>query len=187
MTRQTCTMLLLPALVLLNILPVQAKSARDPGDTFSMDISITGTVVVIGSCTFERDGPVDVAFGDVKYSAGTGHAVLEGSYRQELPSRMDCSGDTDGRAQMKLDSTAGSAVSYSGAKLLPVMLSGTRSDSLGVRLLADGKVQNIGEWFDVDMTTPPDLEAELVQTGDGSDFTGGADFTASATLTMAFN
>lgn len=187
MTGRTCATLLLLALVLLNTLPAQAKSARGTGDEYSMNINISGTVVVTGSCTFVKGGPLDVPFGDVMYSSATGSVAIEGSYKQPLPSQMSCSGDTGGKAQMKLTTTVGSDVSYSGVTLLPVMFSGIQSKSLGIRLLADGTAQSTGKWFDVDMAKPPTLVAELVQTGDGRDFTSGADFTASATLTMAFN
>lgn len=165
----------------------QAKGLGDSGDQFTMNIHISGTVVANGTCTFVEKGTVAVDFGDVEYSSG-GDNVLEGSYVKNLESGMDCSGDVDGKAQMKLDTTTGTDITYNNQKLLPVTYSdGSKSTSLGIRLLADGAVKNVGEWFDVDLTSPPKLEAELVQTGDGKDFTSGREFSESATLVMAFN
>lgn len=89
---------------------------------------------------------------------------------------------------MKFDSTIGSTVNYQGLSLLPVMnADSSQSRSLGIRLQVNDIPQDTGKWFDVDMTKPPVLKAELIQTGDGSDFVSGSTFTANATLTMAFN
>lgn len=164
-----------------------AKGLRDAGDRFSMDIKISGTVVVNGSCTFTQNGPVAVDFGDVEYTMAGGN-LLNGTYVKSLESGMDCSGDVEGQAQMKLDTTTGTDITYNSQKLLPVTYSdGSTSTSLGIRLLADGAVKNAGEWFDVDLTSPPRLEAELVQTGDGKEFISGREFYESATLVMTFN
>lgn len=165
----------------------QAKGLGNPGDQFTMNIHISGTVVANGTCTFTEKGPVAVDFGDVEYTTASGN-VLQGSYVKPLESGMDCSGDVEGKAQMKLDTTTGTVITYNSQKLLPVTYSdGSRSTSLGIRLLADGTVKNAGEWFDVDLISPPKLEAELIQTGNGNEFTSGRKFSESATLVMAFN
>lgn len=176
------------AVMLLSLSPLgQAKGLGDSGDQFTMNIHISGTVIATGTCTFVEKGTVAVEFGDVEYSTGADN-VLEGSYVKTLETGMNCSGDVEGKAQMKLDTTTGTDITYNNQKLLPVTYSeGSISASLGIRLLADGAVKNAGEWFDVDLNSPPKLEAELVQTGDGKDFTSGREFSESATLVMAFN
>ncbi|EGT5658710.1 fimbrial protein [Citrobacter braakii] len=174
-------------LTVLSVGNVQAKP-RDTGDQFTMAINISGKVVANGACTFDQKGTLAVDFSDVKYKTDSSRNTLEGTYIQPLASSMSCSGDSEGKTQMKLDTTTGEVVSYLGVNLLPVMnASSSQSDSLGIRLQVNGTSQSVGEWFDVDMKNPPALKAELVQFGDGSDFIDGSTFTANATLTMAFN
>lgn len=159
----------------------------DKGDNFDMKIHVKGTVVATGKCSFVQDDAVDVKFGDVQYDTDIKN-TLKGIYTQPLVSNMTCSGDIGGKTQMKLDNSSGKYISDGSNKLLPVTYSGGKaSKSLGIRLTADGAIKNAGEWFDVDMTNPPKLEAELVQVGDGEDFSNGITFFANATLTMAFN
>lgn len=173
------------ALWMLMLLAAEAGAAS--GDSVSMNINITAMVMASGACTFNQGGSVTVPFGDVRYTTLSGSNQLNGSYRQKLVSAMSCSGDTSGNAQMKLDTLTGSTVSYQGAALLPVMQSSVQSPSLAIRLRVNSTIQNVGQWFRVDLQNPPALEAELVQTGSGADFVSGATFAAAATLTMAFN
>lgn len=174
-------------LTVLSVGSVQARP-RDTGDQHSMNINISGKVVVNGACTFDQKGTLAVDFSDVKYKTDSSGNTLDGTYIQPLASSMSCSGDSEGKTQMKLDTTTGKVVSYLGVNLLPVMnASSSQSDSLGIRLQVNGTSQSAGKWFDVDMKNPPTLKAELVQFGDGSDFIDGSTFTANATLTMAFN
>lgn len=166
----------------------QAKSARDKGDKFSMNINISGTVVANGECYFITATGADVHFGEVKYSTNSGVTVLEGSYKEFISDYLICDGDVEGHPQMKLDTNDGESLSYQGSALLPVKASsGARMTSLGIRFLVNGSVQNVGEWFDIDTQSLPPLVAELVQTGDGKEFVDGDQFTANATMTMAFN
>ncbi|TNV22517.1 fimbrial protein [Buttiauxella sp. B2] len=172
---------------LMCMLSVEAEAApRNPGEEFTMDIALSGTVVATGKCTFNQDGTVAINFGDVRYSTLSGAPVLMGGpYSQPMVSAMTCTGDTVG-AKMKLD---GTSVSFSGASLLAVTddKGGTLGKEFAIRLMVNGKAQNINEWFNVDTATPPSLVSELVQTGSGSGFVSGATFSSSATLTMAFN
>lgn len=177
------------ALVMLLIqLPAQAQNGRAKGDQFKMNINISGTVVVNGSCHFGTTTGNDVNYGDVAYSTLSGTTTLDGSYKKPLVDQLQCSGDTAGHPQLKLDTNDGNSLTYQGAALLPVKTSaGARMSSLGIRLLVNDKPQDIGKWFDIDVKSPPPLAAELLQTGDGKDFINGDQFTANATLTMAFN
>ncbi|MBL5841183.1 hypothetical protein JBO41_09715 [Enterobacter asburiae] len=159
------------------------------GDRFTMKINISGTVVATGSCSFNQGGTLVVDFGEVQYITAGGSNTLKEGYRQALASSMTCTGDTDGSAIMTLMSGNGSSVDFQGHRLLPVKYDdgGVESKDLAVRLLVDNKVQDVNASFAVDIKTPPNLEAEVVQTGNGSSFVSGAAFSANATLIMAFN
>ncbi|MCG3100570.1 MrfF [Enterobacter sp. DRP3] len=175
-------------MLLLFHLPVQAQSGRAKGDQYTMQINVSGTVVANGSCHFATTSGNDVNYGDVGYSTLNGTTVLEGSFKKTLANQLQCSGDTAGHPQLKLDTNDGNSLAYQGTALLPVKTSsGAQMTSLGIRLLVNDKPQDVGEWFDIQVTSPPTLAAELVQTGDGKDFVNGDQFTANATLTMAFN
>lgn len=168
-------------------LNVQALGAT--GDKFTMKINITGTVVATGSCTFNQGGLLTVGFGIVQYDTVDGTNTLKERYRQTLPSSMTCTGDTDGSATMTLFSSNGTSVEFQDNKLLPVKYDdgGVQSKDLAIRLLVNSKVQDVNSAFSVDLKAPPQLEAEVVQTGGGSSFVSGATFSANATLIMAFN
>lgn len=170
-------------LVVLNM-PVQSNT----GDRFTMKINITGTVVVTGSCTFNQGGTLTIDFGTVQYETVAGSNTLKDAGRQALASSMTCTGNTEGSAIMTLMSGS-SSVDFQGNKLLPVNYDngGVQSKDLAIRLLVNSRVQDVNTAFAVDMNTPPVLEAELVQTGNGSSFVSGASFSANATLIMAFN
>ncbi|QPJ99572.1 type 1 fimbrial protein [Enterobacter mori] len=152
-----------------------------------MDIDISGTVVATGSCSFNQGGSVGVDFGSVKYSTFSGN-TLQGEYTQPLPSSLNCTGDTDGNVQMKLDSAGGSYHVWNEHTILPVLTGkGSESISLGIGLQVNGAEVDCGKWFSIDLDAPPDLMVSLIQYGDGSDFVDGDTFTASGTLTVAFN
>lgn len=157
------------------------------GDSFTMNITISGTVVATGACTFNQGGTLTVDFGTLQYSTAGGSNVLKDASPQVLASSMTCTGDTEGSTVMTLSSNSGS-VEFQGNKLLPVNYdSGGQSKDLAIRLLVNSQIQDVNSAFAVDMKNPPQLVAEVVQTGDGSSFVNGATFSANATLVMAFN
>lgn len=167
---------------------VLASGERDIGDKFKMNIHISGSVVVTGHCSFDSGSgaTVGVDFGRIRYSMINGFS-LEGNYRKPLNSAMTCFGDTEGAALMTFAASGkGAAFEFNGHTMLPVELNGTASKNLGIKLLVDGKEQDIGTGFSVDMSAPPTLEAELVQTGTSDSVDNGAVLTSSATLTMEF-
>ena len=101
---------------------------------------------------------------------------------------MNCSDDIDENTQMILKPQSGVAMTWQGGKLLAVQnAAGEAMPSLGIQLLVNGHRQDIDTWFDVDMDAQPSIIAKMVQTGDGAEFRSGETFSASATLTMAFN
>lgn len=173
--------------LMLSITPARAVNGRTAGDQFKMNINISGTVVVTGSCTFNTasQSVESVNFGNITYSSTNGFA-LNGEYRQPLNSEMTCTGDTDGSAVMTFASSSGAAIDFNGKKLLPVMLNGASSNNLGIQLLVNGVVQDVGMAFDVDMATPPTIEAELVQIGSSDTVSDSAILSSAASLTMAF-
>jgi type 1 fimbria pilin len=62
----------------------------------------------------------------------------------------------------------------------------TDAAGLGIRLLKNGDVQPLNQWFDIDPDHPPQLEAVLVKQA-GATFQNGQAFTAGATLKVAYN
>lgn len=147
---------------------VQAKM-----DTTDVKISISGTVVANGRCSFAGGNPITVEFGDVYISD-----IAAGKYRQPLNYSVACSGDAGGKAiQMQL---SGTGADFDGTLL------GTDAKGLGIKLLWDKSQMDIGKWYDLDPAAPPTLEGELVKQK-GADFSNGQEFNASATLKVAYN
>ncbi|EOC1334667.1 fimbrial protein [Cronobacter turicensis] len=155
------------------------------GSKYNLNISIDGTIVANGSCKFNNGGSLTVDFGEVRLQAGASNSVtMEGSYRKPIVSDFTCSGDSAGLLQMQLSNTGGTYKTYNGIQVLD-----TDKGIVGVELLVNGTAQNMGSWFTVDQKNPPALEAELVQTStiNSNNVVSGDTFTASGTLTMAFN
>lgn len=172
----TVTMLLFSA-------PTMALSGRDAGDQFKMNINISGTVVVTGSCTFNSGSGGNITYQEwknVTYSMANGFRLI-GEYTLAIDGAMTCSGDTEGAATMTFTDYHGNGVDFDGHKLLTVV---GASNILGVELLVNGVIQDVGAPFNVDMTNPPQLEAKLVQTGT-ADFNGSM-VLAETVLTMEF-
>ncbi|EPS2709685.1 fimbrial protein [Cronobacter turicensis] len=157
----------------------------NPGAKYNLNISIDGTIVANGSCKFNNGGNLMVDFGEVRLQAGASNSVtMEGSYRKPIVSDFTCSGDSAGLLQMQLSNTGGTYKTYNGVQVLD-----TDKGIVGVELLVNGAAQSMGTWFTVDQDNPPKLEAELVQTSmtNSNNVVSGDTFTASGTLTMAFN
>lgn len=155
------------------------------GDVDSLQINISGTVVANGTCTFNQGGTLQVDFGEVKLKAsGTSTVELAGSYLRPMVSDFFCDGDTAGLLQMKFTSSAGSYQTYQGVQVLA-----TDKSVVGIELLVDGSPQNMGEWFTVDQVAGPALKAQLIQLSstNSDNVVSGDLFTASGTLTLAFN
>jgi len=175
--------------LLLNSGPVLATNQmlREKGDKLTLNIHITGTVTADGSCTFSKSGgTVEVPFGDIHYTTTDGVVALQGSYTKSLDSTFSCTGDVSGGATLSFNSTTGDT-SYQGHKLLPVTVAGKASDDLGIALRVNGQMQDINTPFALDVTAPPTLDAELLQTGNGASLVNNADINAVATLILSFS
>lgn len=183
MNNKKTSLLFAAALLLAPVFSVQSAPGNT-GDTDSMDINISGTVVANGSCTFNQGGTLQVDFGEVKLTGSDTTFELSGDYSKSLVSDFFCDGDTDGLLQMKFTSTSGSYETYQGAQVLAA-----DKDIIGIELLVNGAPQNMGEWFTVDQNSMPVLKAKLVQlkTTSSENLVSGDIFSASGTLTMAFN
>lgn len=171
--------------VLLTSTSASAKVLRDAGDKVSLNIHITGTVTADGSCTFVNGGNAEVPFGDIHYSTENGVTQLDKTYTQTLDDTLTCTGDVGGDVTLSM-TTASDTVDYQGHKLIPVKIGGKATQDLAIQLLVDGQVQDINKPFPISITTPPSLQAELVQSGDGKGLVNDANISASATLTLAF-
>lgn len=178
---------LLPAAVSLTAFPALGKT----GDENQMKINISGTVVATGHCIFADPMPKDIRFGDIRYSSAAGVNNLTGSYVRALDSRMHCTGDIAGNTHFRFESRSGTPVSDGSHKLLPVSVgSGTNpsNKNLGIRLLVNGKIQDVDSDFSVDMKNPPTLEVELVQIHpDDNTWSNGQSITSHAILTLSFD
>lgn len=173
------------AVVMLLFSSLSLTAWGNPGSKYNLNISIDGTIVANGSCKFNNGGNLTVDFGEVRLQAGANNSVtMEGSYRKPIVSDFTCSGDSAGLLQMQLSNTGGTYKTYNGIQVLD-----TDKGIVGVELLVNGTAQNMGSWFTVDQKNPPALEAELVQTStiNSNNVVSGDTFTASGTLTMAFN
>lgn len=154
-------------------------------NTTSVNVNISGQLVANGSCSFNQGGAIQVNFGTVKLqSTGTTTVELDGNYLQPLGSSFTCTGDSAGLLQMKFTSSTGSYETFGGMNVL-----GTDKGIVAVQLLVDGSAQEMGKWFNIDQAHPPVMQAQLVQvsTDNKNNVVSGDIFTASGTLTMAFN
>lgn len=152
------------------LLPGPAFTTMDPT---TIAISASGTVVANGRCLFSSDKSVAVNFGDVFVSE-----IASGIYRQPINYSLSCSGDDGGKSiQIQLAGT--------GANFDSTVLS-TDAIGLGIKLLRNNTQMELGRWYDVDPALPPKIESLLVVEKDAT-FANGQDFSATATLKVAFN
>jgi len=167
---------------------INLQTLASESNQYQMNLNISGAITANGNCNFVQSYDDDIRFGEVKFKTIDGQNTLEGDYQQTLSSDMNCSDDIDENTQMILKPQSGVAMTWQGGKLLAVQnAAGEAMPSLGIQLLVNGHRQDIDTWFDVDMDAQPSIIAKLVQTGDGAEFRSGETFSASATLTMAFN
>jgi len=163
-----------------------AQTVRaDTGDVDTMDISISGTIVANGACTFNQGGTLQIDFGEVKLKPmGDNTVQLDGDYLKPLTTDFSCSGDSAGLLQMSFTSASGSYETFEGTEVL-----GADKGIVGIELLVNGTAQSMGTWFNVDSNNPPSLQAKLVQVSstNSQNVVNGDVFTASGTLKLAFN
>lgn len=184
----------LASLIIIMITATSAWAAKrgTDDDIRPLTINITGTVVATGTCLFV-DSEQNINFGTVQFSSTLSPTsnVLFGSYRQPLNGNMNCSGDTAGNAQMKLEPSDGQSFTYEGTKVIQTAIDTNpkaENSGLYVQLLLDGNPQDVAEWFNISTLQPPKLEVELVHMPGNNDvWVSGSNISASATLVMAFN
>lgn len=175
----------LKSIIVLSALVLNPLALANTGDQYSLNINISGTLVANGSCTFNQGGTLNVDFGPVKLkNLGNNTVQLDGNYQRSLASDFSCSGDTAGLLQMQFTSASGSYGTYNGKQVLE-----TNKGIVAIQLLVNGAAQSMGQWFNVDQASAPSLQAQLVQisTSNSSNVASGDTFSASGTLTMAFN
>lgn len=154
----------------------------DTGDQAKMNINISGTVVANGSCTFNRGGTLAVDFGQVILQQISDSTYqLAGSYEKVLASDISCTGDTEGLLQLRFTSSTGDYSMLDDKKVM-----GVDKGPVGIELMVNDNAQSMDEWWSLDQDSPPVLKARLVKLNNDS-FTSGDTFSASGTLTMAFN
>jgi len=164
---------------------LNTTALANKGSTYSLNITIGGTITANGSCKFNQGGALTVDFGEVRLQGNADNSVtMTGVYRKPIVSDFTCSGDSGGLLKFKLSNTGGGEKTYNGVQVLD-----TDKGIVGIELLVNGVAQSTGSWFTVNQDSLPSLEAQLVQTStsNSSNVVGGDTFTAAATLVMAFN
>ncbi|EPU0814655.1 hypothetical protein OA40_15250 [Morganella morganii] len=186
-TQYACA-LLLAGLLSAAVSPAAFSVPRKAGDENWMKINISGSVIATGSCTFKDSSPQVIEFGDIRYTSVSGGSNLSGSYKQPLSSEMTCSGDPAGNTRFRLESRHGTPVSDGSHQLLPVYIGTGRTPNLGIRLLVNGKPQDVNTDFAMDIQHLPVLEAELIQLHpDDNTWMNGQSIYSHAALIMSFN
>ncbi|HAE78468.1 fimbrial protein [Morganella morganii] len=186
-TQYACA-LLLAGLLSAAVSPAAFSVPRKAGDESRMKINISGSVIATGSCTFKDSSPQVIEFGDIRYTSVSGVSNLSGSYKQPLSSEMTCSGDLAGNTRFRLESRQGTPVSDGSHQLLPVYIGTGRTPNLGIRLLVNGKPQDVNTDFAMDIQHLPVLEAELIQLHpDDNTWMNGQSIYSHAALIMSFN
>ena len=146
-----------------------------------------------GQCRLSNTGFSVIDFGDIRFSSASGVNNISGSYIRPLDTDMTCTGDTAGATRFRFDSQQGNEVSDGSHKLLPVNIKETAAmnSNLGIRLLVNGKPQDINTDFNVDLMNvhnSPKLEVELVQLHpDDNTWVNGQSISSNAVLTMSFD
>jgi hypothetical protein len=172
-------------LIFISLFSIVYDAQANTGDKYTLNVNISGTVVANGSCMFNQNGTLNIDFGTVKLkSTGSNTVQLDGEFQQPLASEFFCTGDTAGLLQMQFTSASGTYLTYNGIQVLD-----TSRGIVAIQLLVNGTPQNMGQWFTVDQASNQSLQAKLVQvsTDNSSNVSSGDMFTASGTLTLAFN
>lgn len=162
-----------------------AALGRKVGDEITMDINITGTVTVKGSCTFNYGESQDIDFGTITYDAATGR--LDGEYIVPFDGGMTCSGKIGNDTSIKFHPVDGGPVRFQGHNMIRLYLNKAESDSLAIEVLADGEIVDADKDFPIDIKRIPRLEAKLIQTRDGpQSWHSGDEISAYIALIMTF-
>lgn len=152
---------------------MQSAAAGAATGSSNLDVRITGTVVATASCVFSGSDPIKVEFGDVYINEIFGEA-----YKRPIAYQVNCKGDPDGKTlQMQV---AGSSASFDVKKLK------TDVSGLGIKLLKGSEALPVNHWFNFDNGSQPLLYAVLEKQS-GARFQDGQEFTATATLKVAYN
>ncbi|MFQ0830348.1 fimbrial protein [Serratia fonticola] len=143
------------------------------GEVSNVKVNITGTIVANARCDFGQNSPITMEYGDVYISDIAGDA-----YKKRMHYSVFCSGDASGKTiQLQF---SGSGAGFDGTLLR------TDAQGLGIKILRNNSQMILGQWYDLNPSSPPTLEGVLVKQN-GASFTNGQEFNASATLKVAYN
>lgn len=189
-TRRSMYMLLLAGVLSGAVMPDAFSAVRKAGDDNRLKIKISGTVVATGRCVFRNQSSLNIDFGDIRYSSVSGANNISGTYVKPLDSDMTCTGDTAGTTYFSLDTINSGPIGDNGYKSLPVKVGGimVTDPNLAIRLLVNGKQQNVNTNFSVNLQNLPKLEVELIQLHpDDISWVNGQKIASEAVLTMNFD
>lgn len=159
--------------IILSYLAFQPFYANSAINVDPLAINITGTVVANAACTFNGDKEINIEFGEVWIDEITGD-----NYKRTLPYTLKCEGDANGKSiQMRWVGTSA---------IFNWTLLKTDNKGLGIELRQNNKQVRPNTWFTIDAASPPQLDLVIVKKA-GASLVNGQEFTASATLEVAYN
>lgn len=142
------------------------------------DWKIDGTLIIPPVCQLWQQDPLRVTFGKV------GVRKVDGiTFKKEIPYQIDCQGDMSHPWDVTLTfggTPAGAG--FDNATLSTITL--LNSGKLGIQIQKNGQPLELNKAFAIDVGSPPILSAVPVKRA--STELVGDDFTATGTLTIAF-
>lgn len=141
-------------------------------ETKTVQVSISGTVVANGSCSFQGGKSMEINFGNVYVDE-----IKAGTRKENINYTINCEGDAGGKTiSMKLK---GSAASFDSGVIK------TDTAGLGIRFLKDGQKQAINAWFSINPASPPVIQAQLIS-DDKEKFDDGKAFSSTAMIEVNY-
>ncbi|CAI0971744.1 fimbrial protein [Serratia fonticola] len=139
---------------------------------------IDGTLIIPPVCQLGQQDPIRVPFGKVGVRKVDGVA-----FKKDIPYQIDCLGDMSHPWDVTL--TFGGTLAGAGFDNATLStITPLNSGKLGIQIQKNGQPLELNKAFAIDVGTPPILSAVPVKRA-GTELVGD-DFTATGTLTIAF-
>ncbi|HGM5491694.1 TPA: fimbrial protein [Serratia fonticola] len=137
-----------------------------------------GTLIIPPVCQLGQQDPIKVSFGKVGVRKVDGTA-----FKQDVPYQLNCLGDMSQPWDVTL--TFGGTLAGAGFDNATLRtITPLNTGKLGIQIQKNGQPLELNKAFAIDVGTPPILSAVPVKRA-GTDLVGD-DFTATGTLTIAF-
>lgn len=139
---------------------------------------IDGTLIIPPVCQLGQQDPIKVSFGKVGVRKVDGAA-----FKKDVPYQLNCLGDMSQPWDVTL--TFGGTLAGTGFDNATLRtITPLNTGKLGIQIQKNGQPLELNKAFAIDVGTPPILSAVPVKRA-GTDLVGD-DFTATGTLTIAF-